>query len=253
MTFWRINDTKISCRITMDEIHEMGFDFQELTQDRQKTTEFLSTLMEKARTSLQGDLPDGIQSFSAQMLPDASVLITISCVDIEKEINDNMDLLERRIQAMNEMEKSGRLDRVRSLEGQEKAEAYNELMEDIENLLQDPSQEEEEQTQVRRLDMPGSSTCRILFPSLDETIHFCQAVNPESVAHSRLYKHGGWYYLYTDFEGDAREKKAAGFLNLAGEFGGDISGEGASEAFLKEHKKCMIPEQAVRKLNGLVK
>ena len=41
MTFWKVSDTRIGCRITMQEIKDMGFEFQELSKERQKTAEFL--------------------------------------------------------------------------------------------------------------------------------------------------------------------------------------------------------------------
>ncbi|MDY3918102.1 MAG: adaptor protein MecA [Candidatus Limivivens sp.] len=260
MTFWKISDTRISCRVTLQEIQEMGFDFQELTQDRQKTVDFLSKILENGKSVLGLELPDGIQSFTAQMLPDQSLLIVISCADIDKEIDRNMEMLQQRIEAMNQLAASGKIEQILSLEGQEKADAYNGLMEEIENLLR--NQEEEDspgETQVaegvsgeiRRLDSPVPSICRVLFQSLDETIDFCSALGMDALPVSRLYKHKDQYYLFAEFSGEASRKQAAGFLSLAGEFGGDISGEGVSEAFLKEHDKCMIQEKAIEKLGDL--
>ncbi|MDO5424533.1 MAG: adaptor protein MecA [Eubacteriales bacterium] len=261
MTFWKISDTRISCRVTMQEIHDMGYDFRELTEDRQKAIDFLSKILENGKSALGLELPDGIQNFTAQMLPDQSLLIVISCADIEKEIDHNMEVLEYRIDAMNELLASGKIDHIRSLEGQEKADAYNELMEEIESLLQghDPDEGEEALNtgssgvtrEVRRLEDASQSTCRVLFRSLDDTISFCSAIGAQAMPVSRLYKHKDQYYLFADFSGDASQKLAAGFLNLAGEFGGDTRGEGASEAFLKEHRMCMIPEQAIEKLGEI--
>ena len=82
------------------------------------------------------ELPDGVQSFTAQVLPDQSLLLVISCADINREIDRNMEILENRIFAMNDIVESGKIDQVRSLEGQEKADAFNELMEEIEEILQ---------------------------------------------------------------------------------------------------------------------
>ena len=93
--------------------------------------------------------------------------------------------------------------------------------------------------------------CQVLFETLDDTISFCSALGEKAVPSSRLYKHNDRYYLFADFTGAEGEKAAAGFLNLAGEFGGDTAGKGVSEAFLKEHKRCMIPSQAVEKLGTI--
>lgn len=259
MTYWKIGDTRISCRVTLDEIREMGFDMQELAQDREKTVDFLGRILEGAKNALGIELPDGIQSFTVQMLPDQSMLIVIACADIEKEIDKNMELLRKRIEAMNTLAASGKLEEIQKLEGQEKADAYNALMEEIEYLL---TEREEENIGPGRtgdgISYPvqpladGSQTgCCVLFDSLDETIRFCNALKPKALVSSRLYKHQNQYYLFADFSENHSEKHAAGFLNLAGEFGGDIRGDGVSEAFLKEHKLCMIADQAVEKLGGI--
>ena len=78
MTFWKVSDTRIGCRITMQEIKDMGFEFQELSKERQKTAEFLGRILESARDALKIELPDGVQSFTAQVLPDQSLLLVIS-------------------------------------------------------------------------------------------------------------------------------------------------------------------------------
>lgn len=264
MTFWKVSDTRIGCRITMQEIKDMGFEFQELSKERQKTAEFLGRILESARDALKIELPDGVQSFTAQVLPDQSLLLVISCADINWEIDRNMEILENRIFAMNDIVESGKIDQVRSLEGQEKADAFNELMEEIEEILQSARDEEDEEEAA---EFPGNGgvtvevqplaenikepVCQVLFETLDDTISFCSALGEKAVPSSRLYKHNDRYYLFADFTGAEGEKAAAGFLNLAGEFGGDTAGKGVSEAFLKEHKRCMISSQAVEKLGTI--
>ena len=106
MTFWKVSDTRTGCRITMQEIKDMGFEFQELSKERQKTAEFLGRILESARDALKIELPDGVQSFTAQVLPDQSLLLVISCADINREIDRNRESLENRMLAMNDIVES---------------------------------------------------------------------------------------------------------------------------------------------------
>lgn len=259
MTFWKIGEARISCRVTLEEIREMGFDYQELAQDRQKTVDFLGRILNDAKEALKVELPDGISAFTAHVLPDQSVLLVISCADIEKEIDRSLEVLGQRIEAMSELAADGKLNRVRGLSGQEKADAYNELMEEITQLLKETGAGEEESGEaprdgvsvnVRRMD-GDREVCRVLFRTLDDTIDFCSALEPSVLTSSRLYRHEDVYYLFADFDGEGADKNAEGFLSLADEFGGDTGDGGASEAFLIEHRLCMIPDRAVEKLGEI--
>ena len=52
MTFWKIRDTRMNCRISHQEIQDLGYNILELTQNREKTQEFLNLLLEKGKEVL---------------------------------------------------------------------------------------------------------------------------------------------------------------------------------------------------------
>ena len=47
MTFWKVSDTRMNCLITEAEIAALGYSLEDLTQDRERTEEFLNLLLKK--------------------------------------------------------------------------------------------------------------------------------------------------------------------------------------------------------------
>ena len=45
MTFWKITDTRMICLISHQEIQALGYDLAELTQNQERTQEFLDILV----------------------------------------------------------------------------------------------------------------------------------------------------------------------------------------------------------------
>ena len=45
MTFWKVSDTRMNCLITEAEIAALGYSLEDLTQDRERTEEFLLSLI----------------------------------------------------------------------------------------------------------------------------------------------------------------------------------------------------------------
>lgn len=79
MTFWKITETRMNCLISHQEIQAMGYEISELTEDRERTQEFLNRLLEKGREVLGMKMDGIVQSFCGAFLPDKSLLLTISC------------------------------------------------------------------------------------------------------------------------------------------------------------------------------
>ena len=89
MTFWKVSDTRMNCLITEAEIAALGYSLEDLTQDRERTEEFLNLLLKK------GSLPipstklsnggDFIANASARPITIQFVMIrptnTESCLD----------------------------------------------------------------------------------------------------------------------------------------------------------------------------
>lgn len=86
MTFWKITDTRINCLVSKLEIEALGYSLVELTQNRERTEEFLQLLVEKGEEALGISLTEGIQGFSGAFLPDGSLLLSISCGNREEAV-----------------------------------------------------------------------------------------------------------------------------------------------------------------------
>ena len=52
MTFWKVSDTRMNCLITEAEIAALGYSLEDLTQDRERTEEFLNLLLKKGKEVL---------------------------------------------------------------------------------------------------------------------------------------------------------------------------------------------------------
>ena len=53
MTFWKVSDTRMNCLITEAEIAALGYSLEDLTQDRERTEEFLNLLLKKGKEVTQ--------------------------------------------------------------------------------------------------------------------------------------------------------------------------------------------------------
>ena len=79
MTFWKVSDTRMNCLITEAEIVALGYSLEDLTQDRERTEEFLNLLLKKGKEVLGLNTDNGIQGFYGAFLPDRSLMLSISC------------------------------------------------------------------------------------------------------------------------------------------------------------------------------
>lgn len=81
MTFWKVSDTRMNCLITEAEIVALGYSLEDLTQDKERTEEFLNLLLKKGKEVLGLNTDSGIQGFYGAFLPDRSLMLSISCQD----------------------------------------------------------------------------------------------------------------------------------------------------------------------------
>lgn len=79
MTFWKLSDTRMNCLISYAELESLGYSIEDLTQDSERTKEFLNLLLEKGKEKLGLHIENGIQSFYGAFLPDRSLILSISC------------------------------------------------------------------------------------------------------------------------------------------------------------------------------
>ena len=61
MTFWKVSDTRMNCLITEAEIAALGYSLEDLTQDRERTEEFLNLLLKKGKEVLGLNTDNGFQ------------------------------------------------------------------------------------------------------------------------------------------------------------------------------------------------
>lgn len=85
MTFWKLSDTRMNCLISHEELEILGYSIEDLTQDKERTLEFLDMLLEKGKEKLGLHIENGIQSFYGAFLPDRSLILSISCDAGESE------------------------------------------------------------------------------------------------------------------------------------------------------------------------
>ena len=89
MLFWKIDDETIRCLINRDEIGEMGFDMDSLSDDVVLMDEFLNAIVKHSKDYLNWNTDNGIQNYFTRALPADQFLITISCTftDFSSPVN----------------------------------------------------------------------------------------------------------------------------------------------------------------------
>jgi len=253
MLFWKIDEETIRCLINREEISQMGFDIESMSRDENILDEFLDTLVEKSKNYLNWNTENGIQTYVARPLPSDQFLLTISCTFADVMIDRDLDQISAMMRSLKGKITDERINRIYSMTGEEKEEAFQELARDLHNICLGKTDDETEtpESDDGRED-PAKDTIpsgKILFRAFSDLVRFCAALDQEWFLPSSVYKEDSSYVLLVTFPEGMKKKQADSFLHAAGEYGGICSNLGMEAYYYKEHGKVMIPEEGIRILH----
>lgn len=232
MTFSRLNEQVIRCTIPINEVEQMGYEVQELFNNKERATSFVKKVVAEAGAS--GMLmKNGYQVVNQIGYDNNQVIMNIVDVSAEQQINYGIARL------------LSAYDIVRYL-GRER----------VENILylSNPEKEEEFNNCIREINeaMKGGrkTTAKYIlkFSTLNQAEEFC--ANIESKGKGRLYKDKDNFYLYADLT-DIEESWINSFLLMAEEYCDDVTEADMQEAYLEEHAQIIIKENPIEVLKNL--
>lgn len=222
MKFKKIDDHKIRCIISQEEMEQRGILLDDFIEDRDKTEEFLREIVEQAHYEL--NMGPGGNAFNVQLsvMPEGGLCLLIT---EEKRVKESL-------------------------------EEFKECLEELRNAMskvptvgakQQEGQTQGESAVHRYVEMPVWAK----FVSLDDCIRVSRALAATEGIISSLYKEGEDYHMR--FELHHLRKDAARVILAISEYSRELITEEHGGAYYLEHADCIIPRQAVETLQQLGK
>ena len=216
MEIKRLKDNQIRCALTEEEIIEMGFSIDDIIGNGEVTQNFMRVVLEKVEEQESIDVGLISPMVRAELMPDHSMAITFGGISPE--------------------DKKGMLDKIM------------EMMDQLTGRLEE---EEEKELETTGAKIQEDTKLALEFPSIEEAVKISKLFQGrESLPFSSFYKMQDKYYLIMEFEGFPKdEMKALAFLIV--EYGYRRIATEAGVAYLKEHGKCILAQEAILDLMEL--
>ncbi|BBF42706.1 negative regulator of genetic competence sporulation and motility-like [Lachnospiraceae bacterium KM106-2] len=251
MTIWKNSDYAITCMLSVKEIEEMGFSMEDMQSDTDKTEEFLNQLVVNANALFKISTEYGIRDYQAMIFPNNNVMIKILFATKQLEIEDALDTILETVKKLNNTVTKERIDGIKQLEGQDKNQAYNTLVKEVEQIYKDSIALEDGVESAIEQNKLTEITCNFTFQRLDDVIEFCNGIGKIEGIPSSLYKDNDSYHLFMDFKVPEENELLNRVAVLAEEYNGKCTDGAVMKGYLEEHKGCMIEESAIEKLSQI--
>lgn len=263
MKFKRIDVDTVRCIITEDELGENGLQLEDFLQNDGKTESFLRKLISMAETEVGYKVQGGNVSIQVTVLPEHTLALTFS----EKPAYGITDMLANLRAAVENLTKhtpqsvhSGQKDETDR--NSRKAEFTEERKDDtiqekqpsdqLENDRAKCEQEDPNTQESKNLVLNGRSAYQLRFASLDMAMRYAKGIVLEVPIHTQLYylEREAAYYLLME-RGGMEDKQVCRLLSASLEFSQEIYAHEPTRAFIREHGRCILAEQAVERLQEL--
>ncbi len=256
MQFRKIDEHKIHCIISQEEMSQKGIQIEDFLDHRDKTEAFLREILAEAKYELDLDVDMG-RYFSVQMavMPEGDVSLVISGEDHDST-EDTLAEFGKRLQDFKEiMEEAKRKLDAKKEKLQREADAVEEAktQEDgshIEEKKTSESSPKEQTKQVVEKERTVLNTpIWVAFSSLDDCISACHHLQSQKGLSSAAYKYKDTYYLRFQFSEE--EHQVAGVILVVSEYGKEILTDDHGGAVIAEHGSVLCKENAVETLARL--
>lgn len=211
MDIKRLNGNQIRCALTEAEIEEMGFSIDEIIGNGETTQKFMRVVLEKVEEQEAIDVELLSPMVRAELLPDHSMAITFGGITEEEK----KGMFGKILEMMNQMA------------GKTPA---------IEEKLEDSGEEEifEESTQLA-----------LEFHNIEDAVRLSKLFSGKAkVPQSSFYKTDDKYYLIMEYKGFSKQEiKPLAFMAV--EYNNRRIAAPAGIAYIKEHGKCILAQDAI--------
>lgn len=232
MDIKRLNDNQIRCALTETEIEEMGFSIDEIIGNGETTQKFMRVVLEKVEEQEEIDTELLSPMVRAELLPDHSMAITFGGISEEEK----QDMFGKLLEMVNQMT----------------GKAQNALQKEKEKAAADMSvfEAKAEDTGEEEI-FTESVLLAVEFGSIADAVRISKTfAGKAKLSQSSFYKTEGKYYLTIDCKGFSKQEIKP-MVFMAVEYGYRWIAAPMEIAYIKEHGKCIMPQEAVSALMQL--
>lgn len=252
MEIKRLGENKIRCALSEEEIQNMGFDIDEIISNTETTQRFMRMVVELVEQQENINMENMSPMVKAELLQDHSMAITFGG-DSDMSFKSLVDTVG---QLMNQLSPE-KLDEFKQMNHEEKKSAVDEFFQKYKEkkanegtkpeTAQSPDKEQEGADDIFEESVPFS----LEFANLEEAIRLFKVVPfTDRIPQSSLYKFKDKYYLVMDFIHFSKEELRPLAFSIV-EYNNNRYAEAAQVAFIKEHGKCIVENEALQTLMQL--
>ena len=252
MEIERLGENKIRCALSEEEIREMGYNIDEIIGNTEVTQEFMRAVVELVEEQGNISLQNISPVVKAELLQDHSMAITFGG-DSEMSFKNLVDTVG---QLMNQLAPE-KISEFRQMNQEEKKSAIDDFLEKYKTRHSQGAKktetedandtEQKEDNEIFETSVPFS----LEFSSLDEVLRLIRlAPFTEKVPASSFYKFRQKYYLVMDLIHFSREELRPFAFTIV-EYPCLMDSSPVQIAFIKEHGKCIVENEALQTLMQL--
>lgn len=233
MEFKRVGQNTVRCKVSEQELTDMGYTLDQILKNGQETQEFMSRVFKMAESNLEMTFDNGIRTVRADFLPDHSLCLTFSSHPAEGILEHLKDIMGGLM--------GGEIpEELRKLAEQERDE-------EDEDLVPKKKNPEPGSRKPKALRTGSSISAVLAFANMDVLLRFAQNAMQPVVPYTALYQREGVYYLVMELT-ECTEDEVMKLSLLADEYASEIRAGQEYRAFMEEHGKAILCEKAIESL-----
>lgn len=250
MVMIRTNENTIQCDINASELKDFGLTPAMVVDGDSRAEEFLSRLNEEMAMQLSYNAKEEVLMLSKNLMPDGSLRI-VAVKLTNQDIEDAATRMKKAAEGILSTITEERLSDIREKSGREKAEALNDMLVRVSEMLNSiyMHEEREKKTESPRL-IAADCKFSASFKTLDEVIRFCHMIMEFPVRDAKLYKIRDFYYLFFGVE-TAEESVLYQIETIGMEYAKEFAADPLMSSYIQESGECIIDKDAIKALGQI--
>lgn len=235
MKIEKIDNNKIRCFLSSDDLSERQIELTELAYGTEKATMLFREMLEEASEEFGLDFEDSPIMVEAIPVAHDSIILIISKVDDPEELDTRFS---RFAPGPEDIDQPGDL-----------TSLIPRILEGIEN---DDTSSGEVMHETIHEESDNDSVRIFKFKSIDEISDSAKVLTlPDNLQSSLFFDPSDNGYYLVIFIGELQKENYVRICNSLSEFGVRVYGNAATAAYYEEHLECIIKENALSKCRSL--
>lgn len=219
MDIRRLGEYTVRCTLSEEEIHDMGFEIDEIISDTSKTQEFMQEVLEVVEETENIRFEKLSPMVQAELLPNHQLAVTFGA-EGEAEIKSIVDTIRQMMQGATAAK------------------------------VQEQKKQKEKETAGESREIEGRKVCSLCFATMDEAIQFSRSSTGLKIPMSAFYRLQEEYELILDFT-EFTEDEIKSYAFVTGEYGKHYEFGEARVAYILEHGTMILQKDAIEVLGTL--